>query len=61
MGQNTLIVYESLLFDDIDKFDRKLNEYLHWYNFKRVHARFGNKMAPYNRFLELTKNDTITH
>lgn len=56
-----MIVYESLLFDDIGKFNRKLNEYLHWYNFKRVHARFDNKIAPYNRFLELTKNGTITH
>ena len=56
-----MIVYESLLFDDISKFNHKLNEYLHWYNFKRVHARFGNKMAPYNRFLELTQNGTITH
>ena len=56
-----MIVYESLLFDDIAKFNRKLNEYLHWYNFKRVHARFGNKIAPYKRFLELTQNDTIAH
>ncbi len=54
-----MITHETLLFDDIDKFNRKLNEYLHWYNFKRVHARFGNKLAPYNKFLELTEGDKI--
>ncbi len=54
-----MIMYESLLFDDINKFNRKLNEYLHWYNFKRVHARFGNKITPFNKFQELTENGKI--
>lgn len=48
-----MLKYGSLLFDDIHKFNRKLREYLHWYNFKRVHYRFGNKLTPYEKFQEL--------
>ena len=55
-----MILHENLLFDDINKFNRKLNEYLHWYNFKRVHARFDNKITPYKRFLQLTERGKIT-
>jgi transposase InsO family protein len=36
----------SLLFDDVTKFNEKLKEYLIFYNTKRVHCAFDNKMTP---------------
>jgi transposase InsO family protein len=36
----------NLLFDDTTKFNEKLNEYLLFYNTKRVHCAFKNKLAP---------------
>jgi transposase InsO family protein len=36
----------NLLFDDITKFNEKLKEYLEFYNTKRVHFAFKNKMTP---------------
>lgn len=50
-----MIKYGNLLFDDINLFNKKLEKYLHWYNFKRVHARFGNKMTPFQRHRQLVK------
>ncbi|MCC2624128.1 MAG: Mobile element protein, partial [Burkholderiales bacterium] len=35
-----MIKYGNLLFDDINLFNKKLDKYLRWYNFERVHARF---------------------
>ena len=54
-----MIKYGNLLFEDINKFNNKFKQYLHWYNFKRVHHRFKNKMTPFEKHLELTKHDTI--
>jgi len=36
----------NLLFDNTTKFNEKLNEYLLFYNTKRVHCAFKNKKAP---------------
>jgi transposase InsO family protein len=36
----------NLLFDDTTKFNEKLNQYLEFYNTKRVHCAFDNKKAP---------------
>ena len=49
-----MIKHGNLLFDDLHLFNRKLKAYLHWYNFKRVHARYSNKMTPFQRHLQLT-------
>lgn len=54
-----MIKYGNLLFDDINLFNKKLDEYIHWYNFKRVHARFGNKMTPFQRHRELVNGGKI--
>ena len=54
-----MIKYGNLLFDDIHRFNKKLDEYLHWYNFKRVHARFDNKMTPFERHRELARDGKI--
>ncbi len=54
-----MIKYGNLLFDDINLFNKKLEKYLHWYNFKRVHARFGNKMTPFQRHRQLVKDGKI--
>ena len=46
--------HQNLLFDDITVFNEKLKEYLLFYNTKRVHCAFDNKLTP----LEvLTKSD----
>jgi transposase InsO family protein len=36
----------DLLFDDVTSFNKKLNEYLMFYNTKRVHFAFENKLTP---------------
>ena len=36
----------NLLFDDTTKFNEKINEYLLFYNTKRVHGAFKNKKVP---------------
>ena len=54
-----MIKYGNLLFVDIHLFNRKLTKYLYWYNFKRVHARFGNKMTPFERHRQLTNDGKI--
>ena len=36
----------NLLFDDTTKFNEKLSQYLEFYNTKRVHYAFKNKLAP---------------
>lgn len=36
----------NLLFDDTTKFNEKLSKYLGFYNTKRVHCSFNNKLAP---------------
>lgn len=36
----------NLLFDDITKFNEKLKEYSLFYNTKRVHCAFNNKLTP---------------
>jgi len=55
-----MIKHGNLLFSDINLFNKKLYKYLHWYNFKRVHQRFDNKITPFERHLQLTNYDTIT-
>lgn len=37
---------KQLLFNDLDAFNRKLLDYLLWYNTDRVHWAFGNKRSP---------------
>jgi len=54
-----MIKYENLLFDDINLFNKKLEKYLRWYNFDRVHARFGNKITPFKRHLQLANDGKI--
>jgi hypothetical protein len=36
----------NLLFDDVTKFNEKLHKYLLFYNTKRVHCAFNNKLTP---------------
>lgn len=55
-----MIKYTNLLFSDIQAFNRELNTYLRWYNFERVHARFGNKMTPFERHRQLINNGRIS-
>ena len=54
-----MIKYGELLFDDIKMFNKKWLQYIHWYNFKRVHAKFNNKITPFQKHLELQKNGKI--
>jgi IS30 family transposase len=54
-----MIKYGELLFDDINLFNKKLLHYIHWYNCKRVHATFNNKMTPFQKHLELQKSGKI--
>ncbi|MCC2644416.1 MAG: Integrase catalytic region, partial [Burkholderiales bacterium] len=54
-----MIKYGNLLFDDIHLFNKKLDKYLRWYNFERVHARFDNKMTPFERHRQLVNNGKI--
>ncbi|MFN8770246.1 MAG: integrase core domain-containing protein, partial [Neisseriaceae bacterium] len=54
-----MIKYESLLFRDINLFNKKLDKYLRWYNFDRVHARFDNEITPFQRHRQLVQNDII--
>ena len=56
LQEEFMIKYGSLLFDNLTLFNKKLGEYLHWYNFERVHYRFGNKITPFQHHWELTKN-----
>lgn len=54
-----MIKYANLLFEDINLFNKKLEKYLRWYNFERVHARFGNKITPFERHRQLAKDGKI--
>lgn len=54
-----MIKYGNLLFSNLTLFNKKLNKYLHWFNFKRVHQRFNNSMTPFQRHLELTNCGNI--
>jgi transposase InsO family protein len=54
-----MIKYGNLLFNDINLFNKKLEKYLHWYNFERVHARFGNKMTLFQRHRQLVDDGKI--
>ena len=54
-----MIKYGNLLFDDINSFNKQLDKYLRWYNFERVHARFGNKMTPFQRHRQLVNDGKI--
>jgi len=40
------------LAEDVDSFNRKLVDYLVWYNTRRVHSAFQNKLCPVNYCLE---------
>jgi len=51
-----MIKHGNLLFDDITLFNKKLARYLYWFNFKRVHYRFSNKMTPFQYHLQITQN-----
>ena len=55
-----MIKYGNLLFADIHEFNRKLDKYLRWYNFERVHARFKNKMTPFERHRQLVNDGKIS-
>ncbi len=55
-----MIKYGNLLFDDINLFNKKLYKYLRWYNFERVHARFDNKITPFERHRQLVKDVKIS-
>lgn len=44
--------HTNLLFDDITHFNTKLTEYLLFYNTKRVHCAFKNKLAPIEVLLQ---------
>jgi transposase InsO family protein len=41
------------LWVDLDTFNRKLFEWLYWYNSERVHFAFGNKLTPIQFMLSL--------
>ena len=44
-----MIKYGNLLFSNLNLFNKKLTKYLYWFNFKRVHQRFNNKITPFQR------------
>jgi hypothetical protein len=54
-----MIKYGNLLFDDINRFNKKLDKYLRWYNFERVPARFGNQITPFQRHKQLAESGKI--
>jgi len=54
-----MIKHHDLLFDDLKEFNKRLAKYLRWYNFERVHSKFGNKMAPYDKFRAMTDCDKM--
>jgi transposase InsO family protein len=56
-----MIKYGNLLFVDINLFNRKLDKYLRWYNFERVHYRFGNKMTPFEKHRQLVNEGKSIH
>lgn len=45
--------HRSDLWMDVDSFNRKLFEWLYWYNTDRVHYAFGNKLSPLQFMLSL--------
>lgn len=54
-----MIKHGALLFDNIKLFNKKLRKYLYWFNFKRVHYRFDNKLTPFEYHLQLTKEGRV--
>jgi len=48
--------HKALLFTDRDEFNRRLMQYLVWYNTKRVHHAFKNKLSPVQFLLSLDPN-----
>jgi len=54
-----MIKHHDLLFDDLKEFNKRLAKYLRWYNFDRVHSKFANKMAPYDKFRAMTDCDKM--
>lgn len=54
-----MIKHHDLLFNDLTAFNKKLDKYLRWYNFDRVHSKFNNKMTPYGKFRELIDCDKM--
>ncbi len=50
-----MIMHGNLIFSDMSRFNKELYKYLRWYNFERVHARFKNKMTPFEKHRELEK------
>lgn len=54
-----MIKHGNLLFRDINLFNKKLGKYLRWYNFERVHARFDNKITPFQRHIQLANDGKI--
>ena len=48
--------HRDLLFADMPSFNRKLMAYLVWYNTKRVHWAFKNKLSPMQFLLSLNQN-----
>ena len=48
--QEEFVDFHANLLIDVDAFNRKLMEYLIFYNCQRVHFAFGNKLSPF-RFL----------
>lgn len=49
----------ELLKDNIDEFNRQLMDWLIWYNTKRVHYAFQNKMSPVQYMLSLPRSLSI--
>ena len=49
----------QLIRDDVDEFNRQLMDWLIWYNTKRVHYAFQNKLSPVQYMLSLPKSSLI--
>ncbi len=48
--------HKALLFADLNEFNRRLMRHLVWYNTKRVHCAFQNKLSPVQFLLSLDAN-----
>lgn len=54
-----MIKHGNLLFSNLNLFNKKLKQYVEWFNFKRVHQRFNNKITPYERHMQLNNSGNI--
>lgn len=57
--QEEFIDYHNSLLLNVDDFNNRLMDYLIWYNTKRVHHAFQNKLSPFQFMILLQKSNKL--